>query len=123
MSDEIVCPSSPKQRKEAGFSDSWNFHHTIESIDGKHVAIQQPPNCGFYCYNYSDCHSIALLALVDSNDKFMYNDIGAEESCSGTGIFEVKYLRHALKSNAAGLPERETIYQFPTLLWEKILSL
>ncbi|KAK4311149.1 hypothetical protein Pmani_017351 [Petrolisthes manimaculis] len=77
MSDVIVCPSSPQHWKEvaSGFSDSWNFHYTIGAIDGKHVAIQLPPNCGSYYYNYKGYLSIVLLALVDSKDEFIYIDI------------------------------------------------
>ena len=90
MEEVIQCPTTPDEWREVaeGFSNQWNFHHTLGAIDGKHIAIQPPPNCGSLYYNYKGYHSIVLLALVDANGKFMYIDIGANGSCSDAGKFQ-----------------------------------
>ena len=111
MNEVIQCPTTPDAWKAVadGFSNQWNFHHTLGAIDGKHVGIQPPGNCGSLYYNYKGYHSIVLLALVDHNGKFMYIDVGANGSCSDAGIFQVTHLRHALETGAAGLPAAEPL--------------
>lgn len=78
-------------------------------MDGKHIPIQPSANCGSYYYNYKGYHSIVLLALVDSNGKFIYVDVGDNGSCLDAGIFQVTDLWRALESKAAGLPDKEAL--------------
>ena len=42
FADEVMkVPQTPKEWKEVarGFSDQWNFPHTLGAIDGKHIRI------------------------------------------------------------------------------------
>lgn len=111
MDEVIICPTTPEGWKEVakGFSNTWNFHHVLGALDGKHVALKPPGNSGSHYYNYKGYHSIVLLALVDCKGKFLYVDVGANGSCSDAGIFQVTDFRKALEDNAAGLPDKEPL--------------
>lgn len=111
LEEVIVCPTTPEGWKMVaqGFSDHWNFHNTVGAIDGKHIAMRPPGKSGSYYYNYKGFHSLVLLALVDSNYKFIYVDVGANGATSDAGIFMNTPLRAALEDNRVGLPPREPL--------------
>ena len=108
MEESMPCPKTPDQWREVAesFGKRWNFHNCIGAIDGKHIAIKCPSNCGTYYFNYKGFHSIVLLALVDANYKFLYIDVGANGLCSDGGVFKDSNLYKALEDGTAGLPPR-----------------
>lgn len=75
----LQCPQSPEEWKQVadGFASRWQYYNCLGALDGKHVAVRCPPNSGSYYYNYKGFYSIILMALVDSDYKFIYVDIGA----------------------------------------------
>lgn len=106
MGEVMKCPATVAEWDAVaeGFSNRWNFHHTIGAIDGKHVAIRCPPNQGSNYFNYKGYHSIVLFAMVDANYRFTYVDVGANGSCSDGGIFKNCALFDALDGDYAGVP-------------------
>lgn len=54
-----------------------NFPMCLGAMDGKHIRIQNFPHAGSGYFNYKKFYSIVLLAIVDSEYKFIYVDIGA----------------------------------------------
>lgn len=54
-----------------------NFPHCFGAIDGKHIRLIKPDKSGSLFYNYKKYFSIVLLAVVDSNYKFVLVDVGA----------------------------------------------
>jgi hypothetical protein len=91
-------PTSETEWKEVekGFSDKWNFPGCYGAIDGNHLAIYAPANCGSTFYNYKKSNSIILMAVVDHDYRFIYIDVGANDSLSDGGVFRNCSLFEAL---------------------------
>lgn len=84
---------------ELGFRTRWNFPGYHGAIDGKHVIIQAPPNCGSEYFNYKGSNSVVLMAVVDHDYCFRYVNIGANGRNSDGGIFKNSKLRSDLENN------------------------
>lgn len=71
-----------------GFEKQANFPHCIGAVDGKHIRIIKPTGTGSQHYNYKIFFSIVLLAVVDSDYKFIYVDVGSFRKDSDSTIFK-----------------------------------
>jgi hypothetical protein len=91
------------------FAQTWNFPKCCGAIDGKHVAIKQPPGSGSNYYNYKGFHSTVLLALVDADYKFMYLNVGTNGRANDAGIFKESSLNKALKDGTLKIPNEHVI--------------
>ena len=78
-------------------------------MDGKHVAIKQPPNSGSYCFNYKGTLSMVLLALVDANYKFIYVDVVCNGRVSVGRVFWNCSLSTTIESNMVSMPAERII--------------
>ena len=87
-----------------GFLDRWNFPHTLGALDGKHVACKCPPGSGSEYFNYKKFYSIVLLALVDSNYKFIWADIGARGAASDAQVWNDSDLQEGVNSGDVTFP-------------------
>lgn len=84
---------------ELGFRTRWNFPGCHGAIDGKHLIIQAPPNCGSEYFNYKGSNSVVLMAVVDHDYCFRHVNIGANGRNSDGGIFKNSKLRSDLENN------------------------
>ena len=92
-----------------GFGTRWNFHRVCGVLDGKHIAIKAPNNAGTLFHNFNGFFSIILLALVDSDYKFLWAAVGGNGSSSDCGIFNASPLRTTLESGDIGFPDPEPL--------------
>lgn len=86
------------------FYRRWNLPNCCAAVDGKHVAIQCPRNGGSLYYNYKKFHSINLMAMCDSDYKFVAVDVGAYGGNSDGSVFANSSFGHLLLTNQLSLP-------------------
>jgi hypothetical protein len=100
------CPRTAEEWKNIadGFYTRWNFPNTIGAIDGKHIVLTCPKNTGSKFFNYKGSFSIVLMALVDSEYRFTYVNIGKQGRISDGGVFGHCSLFRALIENKLNLP-------------------
>uniref|UniRef100_A0A671NAK6 DDE Tnp4 domain-containing protein n=1 Tax=Sinocyclocheilus anshuiensis TaxID=1608454 RepID=A0A671NAK6_9TELE len=77
----LKCPTTADEWKKVseGFQTTAKFPSCLGALDGKHIRIRPPPHCGAQFFNYKHFNSIVMMALVDSNYRFLYVDVG----CNG----------------------------------------
>lgn len=89
---------------EKEFKNLWNLDHCIGAIDGKHVCMENPPNCGSVCYNYKGFYSIVLLAICDANYNFLLVDVGQYGSNNDSGVLANSEMGERLEEGRLRLP-------------------
>ena len=74
----LKCHKDPHEWRaiEEDFESKWNLPDCFSTIHGKHVVIQCPANVESLYHNYKNIHSIAFMALTDTNYNFILVDIG-----------------------------------------------
>ncbi|VDI75621.1 Hypothetical predicted protein [Mytilus galloprovincialis] len=110
--DEVMpFPSTMDDWKRIaeGFMEKWNFPHALGALDGKHVACKCPPGSGSTYFNYKKFYSIVLLALVDSDYKFIWADIGGRGAASDAQLWNASDLKSAIEDGDLDLPDAEPL--------------
>ena len=88
-----------------GFMEKWNFPHTLGALDGKHIACKCPPGSGSTYFNYKKYYSIVLLALVDSDYKFIWADIEGRGAAFDAQLWNASDLKSAVEAGDLDLPD------------------
>ena len=73
------------------------------------MVLQPPPNSGSYYFNYKYSFSIHLLALVDSDYKFLYVVVGCNGRVADGGVFRNSTVFAALEGNKLNVPQPKPI--------------
>ncbi|XP_051156969.1 putative nuclease HARBI1 [Leptopilina boulardi] len=108
----VLClPKTPAEWKKVadGFERNWQFPHTVGAIDGKHIVMQAQPHSGSINFNYKKQHSLNLLAVCDSEYKFIAVDIGARGRESDGGVFRKSNFGKRLLDRSLNLPPPSAI--------------
>ncbi|CAH1981900.1 unnamed protein product [Acanthoscelides obtectus] len=109
---EECIPKLTKERFEsvaAGFEKRANFFHCIGAVDGKHIRIVKPEFSGSLYYNYKSYFSVVLMAVADSNYRFIYVDVGAYGSECDSSIFKESSLWKSIQKKSLELPSAKPL--------------
>lgn len=71
--------------------------------------IRRPHNAGSLFYDYKGFHSIVLMAIADSNYRFISIDVGAYGSECDAGVFAESSMGRAILNNSLRLPQNAKI--------------
>ena len=84
----VIFPSNRDYwlRTAEEFKDEWHYPNCMGTIDGKHVMMECPKNCGSAYSNYKGFHSIVLLAVCDAKYCFTLLDIGGVGSTNDASL-------------------------------------
>lgn len=89
------------------FEQNANFPHCNGAVDGKHIRIVNPSNSMYF--NYKGYSSIVLMALADSNYRFIYVHIGSYGKDCDSNIFKNSLLWTGIKNNEVRIPEEKCL--------------
>jgi hypothetical protein len=79
MGDSFIpTPKEGKWRSIAqGFNEDANFSNCVGAVDGKLIRIAKPGRHGPLYVTYNHYCSVVLLAVADSNFRFVHADAGS----------------------------------------------
>ncbi|CAH1969512.1 unnamed protein product [Acanthoscelides obtectus] len=106
LKDEYLPTPTVENWKDIadGFTRNAQFPHCIGAVDGKHVRIMKFPGSGSMNLNYKHFFSIVLMAIADSNYRFIYVDIGAFGKDCDSSVFKETVFWKLLQQNALNIP-------------------
>ena len=89
---------------EQSFYKQWNFPNCVGAVDGKHIVIQAPHNSGSQFFNYNGTFSLVLMAWVDADYRFVFEDIGDYGSQSDGAVFKNSHLGQQFINGQLDIP-------------------
>lgn len=101
----MPVPTAVMWNKNAdGFLQRLNFPNVIRAIDSKHVCIQAPNNSGSAYFCYKEFFSIILMAIADSQCRFVLVDIGEQGSQNDSAVFHNSAFGKTYMQRWLGIP-------------------
>ncbi|CAH1978729.1 unnamed protein product [Acanthoscelides obtectus] len=92
------------QRIADNFKKSAQFPNCLGAIDGKHIRVNRFPHSGSMNLNYKGYFFIILMAVVDSDYKFIYVDIGAYGKDCDSSVFQQTVFFKLMMENKLHIP-------------------
>lgn len=107
MQPDILPNPSKKywEKISLDFETNANFPHCIGAVDGKHIRIICPRLSGSMFYNYKQYYSLVLMAIADSNYRFIYANIGRYGKNCDSAIFKRSALWNWIVTERHQIPE------------------
>ncbi|KAF2891088.1 hypothetical protein ILUMI_15085, partial [Ignelater luminosus] len=81
------------------FETKWQLPDCLGTMDDKQVRIVPPVRSGSFFYNYTNTHSIVLMAIANANCEFVYCDVGTNDRISDGGVIANTLLYEILTSD------------------------
>jgi len=69
------------------FERRANFPHCLGTVGGKHFRVNKPEKSGSMFYNYKDFFPVVLMAVADTNCRFVFDYIGRYGKDCDSAIF------------------------------------
>ncbi|XP_042238892.1 uncharacterized protein LOC121877280 [Homarus americanus] len=107
-------PVEEWQKATQQLNTNWNFPMCFGAIDGERVSISKPPKSGSEYFDYKAQNSIAMLALVDADNRFMYINAGSCGRASDAGIWDRCTLKEGLEQKLLNVPTTGAPLPFST---------
>ncbi|KAL4705107.1 hypothetical protein ACJJTC_006430 [Scirpophaga incertulas] len=108
--NEMPMPTTSAWIQNAqDFYANSQFPNCIGAIDGKHIRIMNPRNCGSLFYNYKKYSSIVLLAVADANYCFTTIDVGAYGREGDSQIFKISNFGKRLLNGTLNIPDDKVL--------------
>lgn len=109
--DYVKMPKTEEEWKAIsnGFLERWQLPNCCGSIDGKHVTVQCPQNTGSLNFNYKGRYSKVLIAVADSEYRFIMFEVGFNGSESDGGIFQRCTIGKRILRDKMNLPNDEIL--------------
>ena len=84
-----MYPTHPEEWRtiEEKLRNRWFVPRAVDALDGKHIAMKKPKTSGSEYFNYKGCFSLVLLALVNTEYKFLWVNVGSSGPSSDAQIF------------------------------------
>jgi hypothetical protein len=83
----LPTPNEGKWTIAQGFKKHANFPNCVGAVDGKLIRIEKQGRGGSLYFNYRHYCSVVILAVADSNFRFVYADAGSYGKDSDASIF------------------------------------
>lgn len=99
-----VQPHRRSGRRSLKASQADTISSTVGAIDGKQIRITSPAHSVSYFFNYIGYHSLVLLAVVDSDYKFICASVGPNGVSSDAQVFTYSNLNSTLVNNELDVP-------------------
>ena len=80
------------------FERRANFPHCLGAVDGKHIRVMKPEHNDSMFYSYKS-FSVVLMAVADTNQGFVYVDIGSYGKDCDSTVFERSTLWTSIQKN------------------------
>lgn len=87
QTDFLKLPDTEREWEDIAlrFERKANFPHCIGAVDGKHIRILKPAKSGSMFFNYKEYYSFVLMAIVDSEYRFIFISVGSYgKECDST---------------------------------------
>lgn len=112
MKDECI-PELTTEKWETistDFEKTANFPHCLGAVDGKHIRLIRPLKSGSMYFNYEGYFSVLLMAVADSQYRFINVNIGSFGKDCYSSIFKRGSLWKAIEIKSLELTE-ENVYR------------
>ncbi|XP_023726646.1 protein ALP1-like [Cryptotermes secundus] len=101
--------------------DKWQYPNALGAMDGKHVVFEKPGGSGSTFFNYKKEFSVALLALVDADYKFVVVDVGAHGRTSDGAVFFRSRLGKMLTEGTLDIPVPKSLPNEPEIVLPHVI--